>query len=114
VEGKIDMAARRQVTNKLRAQYRKASKADKGKILDGASLCQEPGARSVVWWLLVGPGSDLSEEPACGGFSWPRWTLEPPPSVLPGLPHVGPCRGSVVGRPRRRGAVLDHVGEAPF
>ena len=34
MEGKIDMAARRQVTNKLRGQYRKASKADKGKILD--------------------------------------------------------------------------------
>jgi len=29
VEGKIDMAARRQVANKLRTQYRRASKADK-------------------------------------------------------------------------------------
>jgi hypothetical protein len=34
VEGKIDMGARRQVTNKLRGQYRRASKADRGKILD--------------------------------------------------------------------------------
>ncbi len=34
MEGKIDMAARRQVTNKLRGQYRRASKADKSKILD--------------------------------------------------------------------------------
>jgi len=34
MEGKIDMAARRQVTTKLRGQYRKASKADKSKILD--------------------------------------------------------------------------------
>jgi hypothetical protein len=34
VEGKIDMAARRQVTNKLRGQYRKATKADRGRILD--------------------------------------------------------------------------------
>ncbi len=34
VEGKIDMAARRQVTNKLRTQYRKAPKGDKSKILD--------------------------------------------------------------------------------
>jgi hypothetical protein len=34
VEGKIDMAARRQVTNKLRTQYRGAWKADKTKILD--------------------------------------------------------------------------------
>src|SRR6476660_1280652 len=30
----IDMAARRQVTNKLRTQYRKASNADKSKVLD--------------------------------------------------------------------------------
>lgn len=34
MEGKTDMAARRQVTNKLRGQYRKASKADKTAILD--------------------------------------------------------------------------------
>jgi hypothetical protein len=34
VEGKIDMAARRQVANKLRTPYGKASKADKSKILD--------------------------------------------------------------------------------
>ena len=34
VEGKIGMAARRQVTNKLQGQYRKASKADKGRVLD--------------------------------------------------------------------------------
>ncbi|BDE17425.1 hypothetical protein Mkiyose1088_43850 [Mycobacterium kiyosense] len=34
MEGKVDMAARRQVTNKLRTQYRKASKAGKGEILD--------------------------------------------------------------------------------
>lgn len=34
MEGKIDMAARRQVTNKLRGQYRNATKVDRGKILD--------------------------------------------------------------------------------
>ena len=34
MEGKIDMAARRQVANKLRTPYGKASKADKSKILD--------------------------------------------------------------------------------
>jgi hypothetical protein len=34
LEGKIDMAARRQVTNKLQVQYRRASKADKTKVLD--------------------------------------------------------------------------------
>jgi hypothetical protein len=35
-------------------------------FLDGASLCQERLCSSVVWWLLAGPGSDLSEESACG------------------------------------------------
>ena len=34
VEGKIDSDARRQVTNKLRAQYRRASRSDRGAILD--------------------------------------------------------------------------------
>ncbi len=34
MDGKIDMAARRQVANKLRTPYGKASKADKSKILD--------------------------------------------------------------------------------
>jgi hypothetical protein len=39
------------------------------------------------------------------GFSWPRWTTEPPPSVLPGLPPVGSRRAVVVGTRRRRAAV---------
>ncbi|MDZ7578238.1 MAG: hypothetical protein U0904_08715 [Candidatus Nanopelagicales bacterium] len=34
VEGKIDMAARRHVANKLRTGYAKASKPDKSRILD--------------------------------------------------------------------------------
>ena len=34
VEGKIPMAARRQVTNKLRTVYARASKRDKARILD--------------------------------------------------------------------------------
>jgi hypothetical protein len=34
VEGKIPMAARRHVTNKLRTAYARASKQDKAKILD--------------------------------------------------------------------------------
>jgi hypothetical protein len=34
VEGNIDMAAKRQVTNKLPTQYRKASKADKPRSTD--------------------------------------------------------------------------------
>ena len=34
MEGKIDLSARRQVTNKLRDAYGKASKTDKAPILD--------------------------------------------------------------------------------
>ena len=34
MEGKIVLSARRQVTNKLHDAYRKASKQDKGRILD--------------------------------------------------------------------------------
>jgi hypothetical protein len=54
VEGKIDMAARRQVTNKLRAQYRKASKADKSEILDQVVATTGMG-RSTARRLLTGP-----------------------------------------------------------
>ena len=54
VEGKIDMAARRQVTNKLQGQYRKASKADKGKILDRVVATTGMG-RSTARRMLTGP-----------------------------------------------------------
>ena len=53
-EGKIDMAARRQVTNKLRVQYRKASKTDKGKILDRVVATTGMG-RSTARRMLTGP-----------------------------------------------------------
>ncbi|MBI2697931.1 MAG: transposase family protein [Mycobacterium sp.] len=54
MEGKIDMAARRQVTNKLQGQYRKASKADKGKILDRVVATTGMG-RSTARRMLTGP-----------------------------------------------------------
>jgi hypothetical protein len=54
VEGKIDMAARRQVTNKLRIQYRRASKGDKGKILDRVVATTGMG-RSTARRMLSGP-----------------------------------------------------------
>ncbi|MBN2873365.1 MAG: transposase family protein [Halothiobacillaceae bacterium] len=54
MEGKIDMAARRQVTNKLRGQYRKASKADKSKILDRVVATTGMG-RSSARRMLTGP-----------------------------------------------------------
>jgi hypothetical protein len=54
VEGKIDMAARRQVTNKLRGQYRKATKADRGRILDRVVATTGMG-RSTARRMLTGP-----------------------------------------------------------
>lgn len=54
VEGKIDMAARRQVANKLRTQYRRASKADKSKILDRVVATTGMG-RSTARRMLTGP-----------------------------------------------------------
>ena len=54
VEGKIDMAARRQVTNKLQVQYRKAAKAGKGRILDRVVDTTGMG-RSTARRMLTGP-----------------------------------------------------------
>lgn len=54
MEGKIDMAARRQVANKLRAQYRRASKADKSEILDRVVVTTGMG-RSTARRMLTGP-----------------------------------------------------------
>lgn len=54
MEGKIDMAARRQVTNKLRNKYRKASLVDKGRILD--QIVDTTGmGRSTARRMLTGP-----------------------------------------------------------
>ena len=54
MEGKIDMAARRQVTNKLRGQYRGVSKTDKTKILDRVVATTGMG-RSTARRMLTGP-----------------------------------------------------------
>jgi hypothetical protein len=54
MEGKIDMAARRQVTNKLRTLYRKASKAERGTILDRVVATTGMG-RSTARRMLCGP-----------------------------------------------------------
>lgn len=54
MEGKIDMAARRQVTNKLRDAYRKGAKADRGKILDRVVDTTGMG-RSTARRMLTGP-----------------------------------------------------------
>lgn len=54
MEGKIDMAARRQVTNKLRDTYRKSSKAERGRILDRVEETTGMG-RSTARRMLRGP-----------------------------------------------------------
>lgn len=54
MEGKIPMAARRHVTNKLRTAYRKASKTDRGRILDEVMATTGMG-RSTARRMLTGP-----------------------------------------------------------
>ncbi|WP_297741438.1 hypothetical protein [uncultured Tessaracoccus sp.] len=54
MEGKIPMAARRQVTNKLRAAYARASKTDRGQILDEVMSTTGMG-RSTARRMLTGP-----------------------------------------------------------
>ncbi len=71
MEGKIDMAARRQVTNKLRAQYRKASKADRGRILDRVVDTTGMG-RSTARRMLTGPGLPRPSEQVDGRRLRPR------------------------------------------
>src|SRR5680860_1214024 len=53
VEGKIPMAARRQVTNKLRTVYARASKRDKARILDEVMSTTGMG-RSTARRMLTG------------------------------------------------------------
>ena len=54
VEGKIPMAARRHVTNKLRAAYARAPKRDKARILDEVMATTGMG-RSTARRMLTGP-----------------------------------------------------------
>ena len=54
MEGKIDLSARRQVTNKLRDAYGKVSKPDKARILDEVQAATGV-ARSTARRLLSGP-----------------------------------------------------------
>lgn len=54
MEGKIPMAARRHVTNKLRTAYQRASKTDRGRILDEVMGTTGMG-RSTARRMLTGP-----------------------------------------------------------
>ena len=61
MEGKIDMAARRQVTNKLRRGYARASKRDKGRILAEVMATTGMG-RSTARRMLTGPDLPAPKE----------------------------------------------------
>lgn len=54
MEGKIPMAARRHVTNKLRTAYARASKSDRSRILDEV-MAATGMARSTARRMLTGP-----------------------------------------------------------
>lgn len=53
MEGKIDMAARRQVTNKLRDAYCKGSKAERGRILDRVAEATGMGRSTAGGYCAV-------------------------------------------------------------
>ncbi len=61
MEGKIDMAARRQVTNKLRRAYARGSKRDKGLILAEVMVTTGMG-RSTTRRMLTGPDLPAPKE----------------------------------------------------
>jgi hypothetical protein len=54
MEGKIPMAARRHVTNKLRTVYTRASKADKSRIVDEVVATTGMGRSSAPRMLTGG------------------------------------------------------------
>ena len=66
MEGKIDLSARRQVTNKLRDAYGKASKTDKARILDEVQAATGV-ARSTARRLLSGGASRIRRSRSTGG-----------------------------------------------
>lgn len=94
MEGKIDMAARRQVTNKLRGQYRKASKADKGKILDRVVATTGMG-RSTARRMLSGPRPPDPAEQVDGRTLRPRGFSDDARALLE---HVWALMGMPCGK----------------
>jgi hypothetical protein len=94
VEGKIDMAARRQVTNKLRGQYRKASKSDKSKILDRVVATTGMG-RSTARRMLTGPRLPDPAEQVDGRTLRPRGFSDDARALLE---HVWALMGMPCGK----------------
>lgn len=88
------MAARRQVTNKLRAQYRKASKADKSKILDRVVATTGMG-RSTARRMLTGPKLPDPAEQVDGRALRPRGFSDDARALLE---HVWALMGMPCGK----------------
>jgi len=94
MEGKIDMAARRQVTNKLRTQYRRATKADKSKILDRVVATTGMG-RSTARRMLTGPRLPDPAEQVDGRTLRPRGFSDDARALLE---HVWALMGMPCGK----------------
>lgn len=88
------MAARRQVTNKLRSQYRKASKQDKGKILDRVVATTGVG-RSTARRMLTGPKLVDPQEQVDGRTLRPRGFSDDARALLE---HVWALMGMPCGK----------------
>lgn len=94
MEGKIDMAARRQVTNKVRGQYRRATKAGRGKILD--RVVQTTGmGRSTARRMLSGPRLPDPAEQVDGRTLRPRGFSDDARALLE---HVWALMGMPCGK----------------
>lgn len=94
MEGKINMAARRQVTNKLQVQYRKAAKADKGEILDRVVATTGMG-RSTARRTLTGPRLSDPGEQVDGRRLRPRGFSDDAKALLE---HVWALMGMLRGK----------------
>ena len=94
MEGKIDMAARRQVTNKLRGQYRTATRAERGKIL--ARVVETTGmGRSTARRMLTGPRLPEPAERVDGRTLRPRGFSDDARALLE---HVWALMGMPCGK----------------
>lgn len=107
VEGKIHMASRRQVTNKLRAQYREASRADKSKILDQV-VATTGMARSTARRMLTFPDIERPRIPDPGVT---RPGIEEPDIARPGVEqaYIATAGARGPGTAGQRGQVVAHV-----
>jgi len=91
MEGKITVSARRQMTNKLGAAYRRASKTDKGRILTEVVNATGMGRSTARRWL-TGPVEPATrrERPVVRKHSPNAWRLLHQVWALMGLP-CGKC-----------------------